>query len=65
LKPIINPTLIDSDNEANSIKTKLYSKHTAAAKIAGSRRPSAADSKGKGKMCAVDVPSKALKRKGA
>lgn len=65
-KPIIDPTLVDADGKVNDIiKTKLHSKHTAAAKIGGSRRPSAADSKGKGKMRAVDAPPKAQKRKAA
>jgi hypothetical protein len=64
-KVTIDPTLIDSDGEANDIETKLHSKHTAAAKVAGRRRPSTADPKGKGKAHAVDAPSKALKRKAA
>ena len=65
-KPIIDPSLLDipdDDDEPLDVKAKLQRRHAPANKIAGSRRSSVADPKGKGKARVVDAPSKGVKRK--
>ena len=53
----------DDDDEPSDIRVKLLQRHTPAAKVAGSRRSSVIDPKGKGKARAADATPRGVKRK--